>query len=483
MPPKKPANGNRHSKTSSKTRNRSPHKSGSRPGHKQARNPLLTLWEQWLQQPPYTALDRWLRGQMRSMATDERWPAQKITQTMLEGVRYQQLVCVLEDRFIGRMPDSMSAAEWLEWDDSWNSGRLNHLQPLTFWSWIERISGQSWGFARQQKDHELRGKSLQSFAHQARQAPLSACGLLWQGLRPLWADALQQRAQKSGWSQDELQAFCALQNQQPPLWLRTNPLQMPDTASDNGQVTDDYLQQIIHTLRDEEINVSSDHGQLAARGGKNIQGSELYKSGQLEIQDLASQQIAAALDAQPGDKIWDACAGAGAGGKTLALASRMNNKGALVATDLHQYKLNELKRRVKRAGANNVRTFVWDGQQALRLPKEIERQGGFDKVLVDAPCTSSGTWRRNPDARWRFNADDTAELNELQQRLLSLAAQSVKPGGTLVYATCSWAIEENEAIVGQFVQQQGFRLLRQSLHGAPQQDSDTMFVAVLERPL
>jgi len=471
-----------------KKRSSSSHHHSSSSGNKrpQARNPLLTLWEQWTQvqeKQEYKALDRWLRGQMRHLpaAADgqkSRWTPLLISAAMIEGVRYQQSACALEDLFTGRAQMNWGDNEWQQWDEQWNTQRLTRFQPLTFWSWIERRlaqsqNGQNWGFSRQQRDDDERNKLLSSIAYQATQQPLSAIGLLWQGLRPGWISLLNERAQKSGWTDENLQRFINMQNEQPPLWLRINPLKAG---------TDIDLQDMLQVLRNEEINVSIDHDHLNARGGKHIDSSELYKSGQLEIQDLASQQIAAAVNALPGDKIWDCCAGAG--GKTLAIAGTMNNKGALIATDLHQYKLNELKRRVKRAGASNVRTFSWDGRQPLRLPQEIARQNGFDKVLVDAPCSSAGTWRRNPDARWRFSAADTEELNALQLQLLSLAAQAVRPGGLLVYATCSWSVAENEKIAEQFLAANPpFTLENQKLLGAPDTDSDTMFITTFVRQI
>lgn len=448
---------------------------GKRPA--QPKSPLLTLWEQWTHQNPRPPLDRWLRSHLRSLPLNGQWTPVMISRALMEGVRYQQLACALEDIHTGRASLAWEDSDWQAWDEQWQEFRLSRFQANTCWSWIERRTRQSWGFARQQRDDTERSRIVQAFEQKAQQQPLSPLGMLWLGLRPGWIQLLRQRARLSHWSDAQLLNFAEQQNQQPPLWLRVNPLRRNRLSQPDEQAA---LQQMLQSLRDADINASLEGGYLNARGGKGIESSELYRSGQLEIQDLASQQIAAALEPQPGDKIWDACAGAG--GKTLALAGAMNNKGALVATDLQQYKLNELKRRASRAGASNVRTFVWNGEEALRLPQEVERHGGFDKVLVDAPCSSAGTWRRNPDARWRFSAADTAELNELQQRLLSLAAAAVRSGGRLVYATCSWAVAENEDIVNAFLAANPqFSCRDMHLLGMPERDSDTMFVAVLEK--
>jgi 16S rRNA (cytosine967-C5)-methyltransferase len=153
-----------------------------------------------------------------------------------------------------------------------------------------------------------------------------------------------------------------------------------------------------------------------------------------------------------------------------------------VATDLKEFKLTELKKRAKRAGIANIRTFVWDGEAPLRLPKEIARQKGFDKVLVDAPCTATGTWRRNPDARNRLNDDYLNELTALQQQLLNHASDAVRSGGKLIYATCSWLAEENEDAVETFLKNRPeFSLETSHMLGAPDVDSDTMFVAIMKR--
>ena len=128
-----------------------------------------------------------------------------------------------------------------------------------------------------------------------------------------------------------------------------------------------------------------------------------------------------------------------------------------------------------------MRAFSWNGGEPLRLPKEIAQQQGFDWVLVDAPCSSSGTWRRNPDARWRFDDADTQELIQLQRKILRNAAAAVRKGGSLVYATCSWQLSENEAQVNWFIQEQPqFSVHYQRILGAPELNSDTMFVAVLK---
>lgn len=169
-----------------------------------------------------------------------------------------------------------------------------------------------------------------------------------------------------------------------------------------------------------------------------IFGSELFKQGGIEVQDAGSQWLALVCDAQPGMKVMDFCAGAG--GKTLALAAAMRNKGRIIATDVSESRMRDIKKRLARAGVDNVATHVLANESDPWLKRH---EGTADRVLVDAPCSGSGTWRRNPDLKWRVNEESIAELTVLQARILQRAARLVKPGGLLIYATCSLFPAEN----------------------------------------
>lgn len=172
----------------------------------------------------------------------------------------------------------------------------------------------------------------------------------------------------------------------------------------------------------------------------------LLAAGDVEIQDEGSQLVAALVDAQPGERVVDFCAGAG--GKTLAMASQMANKGMVIACDVSEGRLKRAAQRLRTAGLHNVQTRVLQGQ---RDPWVKRHKGGFDRVLVDAPCSGTGTWRRNPDARWRDGGAGLETLTALQADILDSAARLVKPGGRLVYATCSLLPQENEAQVEAFL--------------------------------
>ena len=184
---------------------------------------------------------------------------------------------------------------------------------------------------------------------------------------------------------------------------------------------------------------------LRIQGRRPVTSGPAFQSGLVEIQDEGSQLVAILADARPGMRVVDWCAGAG--GKTLALAGAMQNRGQLLACDVSAARLDGAVRRLRRAGVHNVeRHLVGPGDKWAK-----RRAGGFDRVLVDAPCTGTGTWRRNPDARLRLRESDLLELLPKQASILDAAQGLVRKGGRLVYATCSLLSEENEAQVTAFL--------------------------------
>ncbi|MBY0292804.1 MAG: RsmB/NOP family class I SAM-dependent RNA methyltransferase [Alphaproteobacteria bacterium] len=186
---------------------------------------------------------------------------------------------------------------------------------------------------------------------------------------------------------------------------------------------------------------------LRIKDRQNITQTVAFQDGFVEIQDEGSQLVVNIMDVHPGQAILDLCAGAG--GKTLAFAALLENKGRVVATDTAAWRLKRTKERLKRAGAFNVELREITGTQDKWLKRQKER---FDRVLVDAPCSGSGTWRRNPDQKWNITAQDIQELSDLQKKLLDSAAPLVKLDGYLVYATCSLLCEENEDVAHAFLE-------------------------------
>jgi len=168
-----------------------------------------------------------------------------------------------------------------------------------------------------------------------------------------------------------------------------------------------------------------------------------FERGQMEIQDLASQAVALACDPDPGDRWWDCCAGAG--GKALHLSALMQGKGLVVATDVQESKLKEVVRRARKSPFRNLTTKPWDGKHV------VGKASSYDGVLVDAPCTGIGTWRRNPEARWTLDRDAVGRLSGQQAQILRVAAGGVKVGGTLVYAVCTITPAETTGVVDGFL--------------------------------
>lgn len=175
-----------------------------------------------------------------------------------------------------------------------------------------------------------------------------------------------------------------------------------------------------------------------------LQSTTAFREGWIEPQDEGSQLLALLVGARPGERVADYCAGAG--GKTLALAAAMQDRGELWAQDIDAARLSRLAPRLRRAGVRCVRTRALQGDGGGLPPRWKE---GFDAVLVDAPCSGSGTWRRQPDARLRLPDFDT--LGRLQREILATAATGVRPGGRLVYGTCSLLAVENDAVVDDFL--------------------------------
>jgi len=170
-----------------------------------------------------------------------------------------------------------------------------------------------------------------------------------------------------------------------------------------------------------------------------------FKDGRFEVQDEGSQLVSMLADAQAGQSVIDLCAGAG--GKTLAIAAAMKNTGRIIACDVSVKRLERAKLRLRRAGVHNATLRVLETND-----KWIKRQGeSFDRVVIDAPCSGTGSWRRHPDARWRFTPDALTNLTTTQDALLDQAAPLVKPGGRIVYITCSMLPDENQERVTAFL--------------------------------
>lgn len=249
---------------------------------------------------------------------------------------------------------------------------------------------------------------------------------------PAWTEEYFMRAFEN--SPDRLRQEMQLMNQRASLDLRVNTLR-----ASKQEVIDKLL---LSGIRADEMRFAKNG--LRVRSEKISRSHEIISEGLAEIQDEGSQMIAELCDPAPGDTVVDFCAGAG--GKTLALAALMNNKGRIFALDKYVYRLDRAKERLRRANVNNVFCQEITGKWLKRHAESA------DVVLVDAPCSGTGTWRRNPDMRARFSKNDLDELTTLQAEILAQAQKLVKKGGRLIYATCSLFIEEDENQIEKFLQ-------------------------------
>jgi 16S rRNA (cytosine967-C5)-methyltransferase len=168
--------------------------------------------------------------------------------------------------------------------------------------------------------------------------------------------------------------------------------------------------------------------------------------GRFTVQDEASQLVVGLLDPQPGETILDVCAAPG--GKTTAIAERVGASGSTLAVDRHPRRLGLVERAARRLELDNIRCMPFD---ATRRLDDLAPEAGFDRVLVDAPCSGLGTLRRNPDARWRVRPEDPERLAEIQKAILTSAATALRPGGVLVYSACTVLPEENEEVANSFL--------------------------------
>jgi 16S rRNA (cytosine967-C5)-methyltransferase len=233
------------------------------------------------------------------------------------------------------------------------------------------------------------------------------------------------------WVHNEIEitpAFARFLQSEPPLWLRARPGQ--------GRLLAQRLQDCI-VLGDGELSDI-----LEYRGEKDLFRTDEFRAGEFELQDISSQMVGLICAPLPGETWWDACAGEG--GKLLHLSDLMQNKGLIWASDRAAWRLRRLKRRAARARAFNYRAALWDG--GSKLPTKTK----FDGILVDAPCSGTGTWQRNPHGRWTLLAMDIKELSELQLQLLVTSAAAIKPGGKLIYSVCSLARSETDELADRF---------------------------------
>ncbi|WP_292980449.1 RsmB/NOP family class I SAM-dependent RNA methyltransferase [Nitrosomonas sp.] len=254
-------------------------------------------------------------------------------------------------------------------------------------------------------------------------------------IRAEFPEWLVEKLQKF-WTDEEILHLGQTLQQPAPLDIRVNSL-----LAKREEVLATLKQQGIEA----EPTLFSPIG-IRITGKPAINRNELFLSGKIEVQDEGSQLLGFLLAPKRGEMVVDFCAGAG--GKTLLLGALMHSHGRLYAFDVSEKRLNNLKPRLKRSGLSNVHPQRIDSERDIKLKRLA---GKIDRVMIDAPCSGLGTLRRNPDLKWRQNPESIDELQTKQIAILDAAANLLKPGGRLVYATCSLLPEENQQIVAQFL--------------------------------
>ena len=276
---------------------------------------------------------------------------------------------------------------------------------------------------------------------------------------PDWLAGLFEKELGAKWEK-EMSAL----NEQAPVILRANSLKV---SAEN----------LVEILKEEGVNSFVLRGypdavQLEEK--KNVFLTSAFKEGFFEVQDASSQKIAELLDVKEGMRVVDACAGAG--GKTLHIAALMKNKGQIIALDIYEWKLAELKRRAKRAGAFNIETkFIEDNKVIKRLHNTA------DRLLIDAPCSGLGVLKRNPDSKWKIDEDFINRIKTEQENILQNYSKILKKGGKMVYATCSILPSENGEQVRKFLAENTEFALMKEENIMPSDGYDGFYMALIER--
>ena len=277
---------------------------------------------------------------------------------------------------------------------------------------------------------------------------------------PDWMDELCAKELGDRW-----ESILKSLNQKAPVDLRTNNLRI-SRADLQVKLAEEGI--VTELISDSDVGLT-----LVER--KNVFATKCFHEGYFEVQDRASQKIAKLLNPQPGERVVDACAGAG--GKTLHLAALMKNKGRIIAMDIHDWKLQELKARVKRNQVSCVETRLIDTTKVVKRQEETA-----DRLLLDVPCSGLGVLRRNPDSKWKLSPTEILALTTKQADILRLYSRMVKPGGSMVYATCSFLPSENERQLEKFLAENSGWTLVETLRNDPDLgQGDGFFAGLLRR--
>ena len=279
---------------------------------------------------------------------------------------------------------------------------------------------------------------------------------------PDWLDNLGEIELGKKWDK-EIHAL----NQLADVILRVNTL----------KTTKEKLQNNLQELEIETESIKGYPQALKLVKRTNVFITEAFNNGWFEVQDASSQKVAKFLNPKPGTRVVDTCAGAG--GKSLHIASLMENKGQVIALDIYENKLKELKRRAKRNGAHNIETRTIDSSKVIK--KLIHKA---DKILIDAPCSGIGVLKRNPDSKWKLQPEFLESIKKTQKEILDSYSRMVKPGGQMVYATCSILPSENEKQIQDFLERKSgkeFKFVKEEKIFPSESGFDGFYMALLQK--
>lgn len=376
--------------------------------------------------------DKVLRNTLKR---DKRWGARDrsfIAETTYDIVRWRRLYAEIADV---KMPYS----------------RPNLFRLFTVWATLNGIKIPDWPQFEETPTRRIKGRFDEAIQTRAIRESI-----------PDWMDTLGEKELGKLWDKE-----IAALNQQAEVIIRVNPLKTT-------------LKELQNSLSDQDIETITIDGYpyaLQLKERANVFLTDAFKNGWFEVQDASSQKVAEVLNPEPGMRIVDACAGAG--GKSLHIASLMENKGQVISMDIYQNKLNELKRRARRNGIHNIETRLIDSTKAIK-----KLLGKADKVLIDAPCSGLGVLKRNPDAKWKIQPEFLQNIKDTQAELLDSYSRMVKEGGQLVYATCSILPSENNEQVAAFLKRengQEFTLVKEHVILSHKTGYDGFYIALLQK--
>ena len=329
--------------------------------------------------------------------------------------------------------------------------RTNLFRMFTVWATLKGIQIPDWPQFENTPTRKIKGKFDE----------LSKIRKYKESI-PDWLDEIGHKELGKRWDK-EIHAL----NQQAEVVLRVNTLK-----ATKEQVQKALLESDIET---EMLKKYPQALKLKERA--NVFITDAFKKGWFEVQDASSQKVAKFLNPKPGSRVVDTCAGAG--GKSLHIAALMENKGQVIALDIYESKLKELKRRAKRNGAHNIETRTIDSTKVIK-----KLLGKADKILIDAPCSGIGVLKRNPDAKWKLQPEFLANLIKTQEELLDSYSRMVKPGGQMVYATCSILPSENEHQIKAFLKRESgkdFKMVKDEKVSPNESGFDGFYMALLQK--